>query len=81
MQETDNFKTIPIGYDPSIPTHVLVMCLLGYRESDNCIDEVDKDLIGQAVGRILVLQRVLTFWFVGFIVTNALWAAHAMGCF
>jgi hypothetical protein len=81
MQETDDFKTIPVGYASSISTHVLVMCLLGYRESDNCIDEVDKDLIGQAVGHILVMQRIVRFWFAGFVVTNVLWAAHAMGYF
>ena len=81
MLETDDFKTIRVGYDPSISTHVLVMCLLGYRESDNCIDEGDKELIGQAVGRILAKQKIMRFWFAGFIATNALWVAHAMGYF
>jgi len=81
MKETDGFKTIPLGYDPSIPARILVMCLLGYRESANCIDEVDKDLIGQAVGQILVMRRVIRFWFAGLITTNALWAAHTLGYF
>ena len=70
---------IPLLYDPSISTDLLVSCLLGYRESDNCQDPTDKHLISQTVGEIVALRKLKIFWFSGFVATNLLWIAHYLG--
>ena len=71
--------SVPLLYHPSISTELLISCLLGYRESDNCQDLTDKHLIGQAVCEMIALRKLKNFWFSGLVATNSLWIVHYLG--
>lgn len=70
---------IDIYHDVSISNRDLVMCLLGFMESEDCLGEEAEMLVGQAIGRIFYLRAFAIFWFSGLLVTNLLWGLHFLG--
>ena len=70
---------IDIYHDVSISNSDLVMYLLGFMESEDCLGEEAEMLVGQDIGRIFYLIVIARFWFAGFLVTNLLWGLHFLG--
>lgn len=76
-----NGNRIDVYHNPRISDGDMLMCLLGFMESEDCINEDSESLIEQTVGRIIHLRNIIRFWFTGLVITNVVWGLHFLGYF
>ena len=82
MDTKDEIKYVKLPYDSSISTKMLIFCVLGFRESDDCTSDDAKALMAQVVGELSILGKawsLVRFLLVGLFVTNGMWVANYLG--